>query len=503
MNLAQIIEPHPDSAVAFSFRGDELTYGGLRRRCAAVRRSLVERGIAPGDRVALVFGATPEFAIAYFGALGAGAVTVPLNPNSPAAEIDRELRAVRTSLVLVASGGQDSPGGLAAELRGLGHEVAELGSLDGSGEPDDDRDPVPIIDRAPEDQAALLFTSGTAGSPKAAVLTHGSLLANIEQVELRVGLAATADDVGILAVPPFHILGLNAVLGVQAYVGAKLVLLERFDPATMLEAIARERVTLLAGVPQMFAALADFEGATGTELASVRLACSGAAPLAEATAERFEQKFGVPIWQGYGLTEASPAVTFPDLSGRRQVTSVGMPLPGVEVRVVDSDGHDVEPGDPGEILVRGPNLFAGYFEDASATNGALDRKGWLHTGDIAVMSEDGAITIVDRQKDLIIVSGFNVFPAEVEQVLESHPLVEEAAVLGVPDDTFGESVRAFVVPVASIWPDGAAAPEGLTTDELAQHCMRYLARYKCPRSVSFVRELPRGIQGKVLRRAVG
>ncbi len=520
MNLAQIIEPHPDGAAAFSFRGDTVTYGELRRRCAAVRLSLAARGIAAGERVALVFGATPEFAVAYFGALGSGAVAVPLNPNSPVAEIDGELRAVRASLVLVASDGSEAADALAEQLRGLGHEVAELSLLDGSGqprrtgeaqgigEPQGTVDPqaneptAPIVDREPDDQAALLFTSGTAGSPKAAVLTHGSLLANIEQVELRVGLAALANDVGILAVPPFHILGLNAVLGVQAYVGGRLVLLERFDPATMLEAIASEGVTVLAGVPQMFAALAGFEGATGSELSSVRLACSGAAPLAEATAERFEQKFGVPIWQGYGLTEASPTVTFPDLSGRRQVSSVGIPLPGVEVRLVDPDGHEVETGDPGEILVRGPNVFAGYFEDALATSAALDRKGWLHTGDIAVMSDDCSITIVDRQKDLIIVSGFNVFPAEVEHVLEAHPLVEESAVVGVPDDTFGETVRAFVVPVCSIWPEDAAAPEGLTTEDLASHCMRHLARYKCPHSVIFVRELPRGIQGKVLRRAV-
>ncbi|MGO9558113.1 MAG: AMP-binding protein [Acidimicrobiales bacterium] len=508
MNLAQIIEPHPADSVAFSFRGDEVTYGELRRRCARVRRSLADRGISQGERVALVFGATPEFAVAYFGVLGAGAVTVPLNPNSPVAEIDGELRAVRTALVLVPSGGSDSAGALWEQLRGLGHDVAELSSLDGSGDPDASHGDVSadalagIVDLEPDDQAALLFTSGTAGSPKAAVLTHGSLLANIEQVELRVGLAASANDVGILAVPPFHILGLNAVLGVQVYVGGRLVLLERFDPAMMLEAIASEGVTVLAGVPQMFAALADFEGATGSELASVRLACSGAAPLAEATAERFEQKFGVPVWQGYGLTEASPTVTFPDLSGRRQVSSVGIPLPGVEVRVVDPDGHDVETGDPGEILVRGPNVFAGYFEDALATSVALDRKGWLHTGDIAVMSDDCSLTIVDRQKDLIIVSGFNVFPAEVEHVLEEHPLVEEAAVVGVPDDTFGETVRAFVVPVASTWPEDAATPEGLTTEDLATHCMRQLARYKCPHSVVFVRELPRGIQGKVLRRAV-
>jgi long-chain acyl-CoA synthetase len=514
VNLAEIIERHDASAVAFRFHGEDTTFGELRARCAGVRRWCAERGLEPGDRIALMLGATPEFGVAYFGVLGHGAIAVPLNPNSPAAELDRELRTVQASVVLAAAEAAASGTGVVGELRELGHEVFGVGEIDGSGTgaPDAPGAPdvsdvsearAPLHDCDPDDPAAYLFTSGTAGSPKAAVLTHGSLLANIEQVELRVGLAATADDVGLLVVPPFHVLGLNAVLGVQMYVGGRLVLLERFDPAATLEAIRSEGVTILAGVPQLFAALADLPDATGEELASVRLACSGAAPLDAGTAERFEQRFGVPIWQGYGLTEASPTVTFPDLRRRRDVHSVGVPLPGVEVRVVDADGLDVEPGDPGEVLVRGPNVFAGYYEDPGATSAALDRRGWLHTGDVAVMADDGALTLVDRKKDLIIVSGFNVFPGEVEQVLTQCPEVEEAVVVGVPDEDQGESVRAFVVPDPALWPEGAAEPSGITPEDLMRHCSRHLARYKCPAQVTFVRELPRGLQGKVLRRAVG
>jgi long-chain acyl-CoA synthetase len=504
VNLAEIIEPHDPGAVALRFHGEDLTYGELRSRCAELRAGLTARGVAPGERVALLLGNTPEFPIAYLAVLGTGAVAVPLNPHSPAAELDRELRTVREAAVLVAATGglgAAAPDAVVDELRRLGHEVVDVAAVAGA-LPGGGGAVAPIVDREPDDPAALLFTSGTAGSPKAAVLTHGSLLANIEQVELRVGLAATSEDVGLLAVPAFHVLGLNAILGVQLYAGGRLVLVERFDAAGALETIAAERVTILAGVPQLFAALADLPGTTGQELSSVRLACSGAAPLDAEVAARFKERFGVPIRQGYGLTEASPTVTFPDLSTACDPSSVGVPLPGVELRVVDPDGEEVEPGDPGEILVRGPNVFAGYFEDAAASAAALDRVGWLHTGDVGVLSDDGDLRIVDRQKDLIIVSGFNVYPAEVEQVLVQLPEVADAVVVGVPDTDEGESVRAFVVPEPALWPEDQREP-ALTAAQLQAECARHLARYKCPSEVTFVRELPRGLAGKVLRRAVG
>jgi long-chain acyl-CoA synthetase len=334
------------------------------------------------------------------------------------------------------------------------------------------------------------------------MLTHGNLRANVDQMELAVGLSVTAEDVGLLVVPTFHIYGLNAVLGVHLFAGGRLVMMKRFDPATLLEVVVTEGVTVLPGVPQLFAALADHRPATGEELASVRLAFSGGAPLPLEVAERFESRFGVPIWQAYGLTEASPTVTFPDLHGTRHPLAVGVPLPGIEVQIVDSDGQAVEHGDPGEIFVRGPNVFAGYFEDAAATKAVLDRAGWLHTGDVGVMDDDGSLTIVDRNKDLVIVSGFNVFPAEVERVLDQHPAVARAVVIGVPDAALGESVRAFVVPTSDAWSEAARAPDGVTEAELIGWCAHHLARYKCPSAITFVRDLPLGIQGKVLRRAL-
>ncbi len=513
MNLAAVIEPHPAAAAALRYEGETTSYGELREQSAAVRTGLAERGVAPGDRVALVVPTTPAFVAGYLGVLGAGAVAVPLNPESPIAELAAELATVRASAVLV---GGPRASVLGGPIAGLGYLVLDIGGggalvavpVPGGAAPEvpppapagGPAAPLPLVGRSPQDPAVLLFTSGTAGSPKPAVLTHGSLLANLEQMSRVPGLAVTPDDVGILVVPPFHIYGLNAVLGIHLHAGACVVLLERFDAPSLLETVAREGGTVLPGVPQLFAALTACESATGDELGSLRVAISGAAPLALEVAEGFERRFGCRIWQAYGLTEASPSVTFPLVDGPHQPLSVGVPLDGIEVRIVDSDGAPVEADDPGELLVRGPNVFAGYFEDPVATTAALDSDGWLHTGDVGVMDADGSITIVDRDKDLVIVSGFNVYPGEVEHVLEEHPAVAEAVVTGVPDRLLGESVRAFVVPRAEAWPEGEESPSGVTGDELAEFCAERLARYKCPASVVFVRQLPRGSQGKLLRR---
>jgi len=304
------------------------------------------------------------------------------------------------------------------------------------------------------------------------------------------------DDVGLAAVPLFHIFGLNVALGLALATGAALVLEERFDPEESLRLARELGVTTLAGVPAMFeawAAVAERSGADGEALVAVRRAVSGAAALAPSVAERFERFFHVPLWQGYGLTEASPAVATSLGTGRNRAGSVGRPLPEVEIRLVDGEGDDVLEGDPGEIWVRGPNVFAGYWRDADATAAVLDPEGWLHTGDVGVIGEEGDLFVVDRQKDLVIVSGFNVFPAEVEKVALAMPGVAEAVVVGRPDPDTGEAVELVVV----VEP-GATVGE----DEVRAFCLARLARYKCPTSVRFVSELPRGLVGKALRRAL-
>jgi long-chain acyl-CoA synthetase len=277
------------------------------------------------------------------------------------------------------------------------------------------------------------------------------------------------------------------------------VLDTRFDPVVSRRQVQELGVTTLLGVPTMFAAWADIPGvddpddAGGSPLAGVRRAISGAAALDADVAVRFERRYGIEIWQGYGLTEASPAVSTSLGTGRNRPGSVGPPLPGVEVQLVDDEDEPVLEGDPGEIWVRGPNVFAGYWRDDAATSLVCSDDGWLRTGDIGVIGEEGDLFVVDRSKDLVIVSGFNVFPAEVEHVISSVPGVAEVAVIGRPDPHTGETVEAVIV----------TGPGAAVTEELVRaYCSANLSRYKCPTTIRFVPELPRGLVGKALRRAL-
>ncbi len=331
-------------------------------------------------------------------------------------------------------------------------------------------------------------------APKAAaMLTHGNLAANVRQVLDHPGLALRPDDVGLGVLPVFHVFGLNVGLGVTLAAGGSVLMIEHFDPADSVRQVREHAVTVVAGVPAMYVAwLALPEAdAAADAFTSVRLAVSGAAALPTDAAQDFRERFGVVVHEGYGLTEASPIVTTTALGADARPGSIGPPLPGVDVRLVDLDGADVLAGDPGEIWVRGPNVFPGYWHDQEATARALTDDGWLRTGDIAVVDDDGALSLVDRSKDLIIVSGFNVYPAEVEDVLLAHPDVTEVAVVGESHPRAGEAVVAFVVAEPGRTP---------TADELTAHCARSLARYKCPARVEVVDALPRSFAGKVLRR---
>jgi long-chain acyl-CoA synthetase len=351
--------------------------------------------------------------------------------------------------------------------------------------------PVPVVEVEPGDVAALMFTSGTVGAPLAARLTHGNLLANLEQ-----GQAAAdpmvATDVVFGVLPLHHIFGLNVMLNLALLAGASVVLVQRFDPSTALDTIAERGCTVVIGAPPMWVAWSQFTQANPAAFTSVRMALSGAAKLPEDVADAFEARFGVAIREGYGLTEAAPVVTTSTgITPKRG--SIGKVLPGIEVRLVDPVGDDVIDGDAGEIWVRGPNVFSGYWDDPAATAKALTADGWLRTGDIAVMDDDGYLFIVDRAKDLIIVSGFNVYPAEVEEALLEHPGVAEAAVVGVAHPHTGEAVKAYVV---------ATAGSELHEEELIEFCLDRLARYKCPTKVLVVPELPKGMGGKLLRRVL-
>ncbi|MCB0963545.1 MAG: AMP-binding protein [Acidimicrobiales bacterium] len=494
MNLATIIEAHPDDAPALISRGEVTTYATLRQQVAGLRGGLAGLGLDPGDRVAILCANNWYFVVSYLAVLGAGAVAVPLNPLSPAHELERELAAVGARAVLVGPSGRRTAEAIDRDRLPVLEFVIHSDQHAGEGPVLDEllaAEPTPVVEREPGDLAVLIFTSGTAGSPKAAMLSHGNLLANIDQV---VGLRGGGDpsDVGFGVLPMFHIFGLNVVLGTALAAGASVLLVERFDPVSAVEAIVKHGVTVLGGAPQMWAAWAAMPDLPDDAFATVKVATSGAARLDPDVARRVHDRFGLELGEGYGLTEASPVVTA-TIGLPWRPGSVGAPVEGVEVRLVDADGGDVLVGDPGEIWVRGPNVFCGYWNDAEATRACLDDDGWLHTGDVALVDEEGFLYLVDRVKDLIIVSGFNVFPAEVEEEILQLDGVAECAVVGVPHPHTGEAVKAFVV---------LEPGYSLDEDAIIEFVASRLARYKCPQKVNFVTELPQNLTGKVLRRAL-
>lgn len=498
MNLVTIIDDHPGEATALISRGKPTDYSTLREQVAGLRTGLVGLGLEPGERVAIISGNNRYFVVSYLATIGAGLVAVPLNPTNPVAALTHEIGNVSARAVIVGPAGRAAVDALDRST------VPKLEFVIGAGfTPDgglafedlmelDGKDPAPVVDRAPSDVAVMIFTSGTAGSPKAAMLTHGNLYANIRQIIAAAEGDQTPDDVVFGVLPLFHIFGLNVVLGVSLFVGSTVLLIERFDPMSGLEALEKHGVTIVMGPPTMWAAWAGVPGVDPSVMSTVRIAVSGAAKLPVEVAQAVEAKFGVALEEGYGLTEAAPVVT----SARgldAPAGSIGVPVPGLELRIVDADGDDVLVGDAGEVWVRGPNVFAGYWNDEETSASVVDADGWLHTGDMGVVDDDGFVYLVDRVKDLIIVSGFNVFPAEVEAVLADHPGIESSAVVGVPHPYTGEAIKAYVI---------ARPGTPIEEDDVIAFAASRLPGYKCPTKVWFVDSIPRGITGKVLRYAL-
>ena len=495
MNLASLFDRHAVDETALISRGKQTTYGELSEQAAACRGGLASLGLEPGDRVGIVCGNNWYFVISYIAVIGAGMVAVPLNPASPALELEGQLSTVEAAAVIIGPTART----VFDELERS--RTPSVTTWIGSGfVPDGGTDldhllaaePMPIVDCDDDALAVLCFTSGTAGSPKAAMISHGNLRTNIAQMLSAPGNEQSSDDVVFAVLPLFHIFGLNVVLGASLVIGAKVLLVERFDPMSAIESIQKHGATVVSGPPTMWGAWASLPEVPEGAFASVRLAVSGAARLPDETARSIERRYGLHLCEGYGLTEASPVVTSSVETGA-PIGSVGIPLPGLEVRLVDDSGDDVLIGDAGELWVRGPNVFQGYWEDEEATARTVNPEGWLVTGDVATVDDNGYLFLVDRVKDLIIVSGFNVYPAEVEEVLMQHPAIDACAVVGVPHPYTGEAVKAYVVSVK-----GQAVEE----DEIIRFCASRLARYKCPEKVWFVDEVPQGMGGKVLRRAL-
>ena len=491
MNVSQLLRDAatrlPDKAALVEASGaGSYSFAELDREVDKVASALVVTGLKTGDRVGIVLPNVHHFPVAYLATLRAGGVAVPLNLMFTAAEMGRVLADAGVVFVVAA------PPFVEAAQAGV-----EAGGLDAEVISTDSWSQLP--DAAPvemttggDDLAVLSYTSGTTGEPKGAMLSHGNLLANLEQ-QMAIPLDTVGEnDVLFLTLPMFHIFGLNVSLGLLLLNGATGVMVERFEPVEALRLIEQHQVTVLFGAPPMYVAWVNTPGADQYDLSKVRLAVSGAAALSEDVLRRFDDLFGVPIYEGYGLTETAPTLTSNRMAKAPKAGSVGLPLPGVEIRLVDDRGNDVELGDEGEILARGPNVFKGYWNKEEATERAF-LHGWFRTGDIAVRDEEGFIYLVDRKRDLIIVSGFNVFPSEVEEALIANPKVAEAAVIGEKHPYTGETVKAFVV-----LEDGVEATE----EELIHDVEKRIARYKCPTSIEVMDGLPHLLTGKVLRRAL-
>ena len=467
--------------------GVETTWAQLDHAVDMLAAGLLRRGLSSGDRVAMLLGNRIEFVATYFATLRAGLVSLPLNTGYTSHEV-RDLLARSGARLVVADEATEV---VAAAAAGEGCDVVVVGdpsfdSLSRLGTRADAQAEVTHVVTDPESIAVLLFTSGSSGPSKGAMLSHRALLTNVQQLLSLEPPAMADDDVVLLVLPLFHVYALNAVLGLAVATGARCVLTPRFSPVAALEAIEAHGVTNVPAAPPVFVAWASLPD-LDRRLAGVRTMISGAAPLAPAVFEEFDVRAGRPVWEGYGLTEASPVVSSTMVGRRAKPGCVGAPLPGVEIRLVDESGEDADPEDPGEIWVRGANLFSGYWPDGAD---GPDADGWYATGDVAVRDEDGDLHLVDRRRDLVIVSGFNVYPYEIETVIASHPAVAEVAVIGIPHEGTGETVAAYVQPIEG---------SGLTAEDVRDLCRQRLARFKCPTVIEIVDALPHTSTGKLAK----
>jgi long-chain acyl-CoA synthetase len=465
MNLAHVlVDACREHAQRPALRLDsgDVGFGELELRARAEAARLRRLGVETGDRVALRLPNGPRFVAAWLGALQLGAVVVPLNPLLAQREVDERLRISGARLL-----------------------------VDASGEPESDVPPeIGPVARHDTDPAVILFTSGTSGRAKGAILTHGSIRA--AAAAAAGALALTPEDVVLGAAPFSHVLGQSTGLVATLSAGASVAIVERFEAEATLRFMNATGTTILLGVPTMCIALGE-AARSAAELPPVRIAHVGGAPVPVEVARDFERVFGGEVYEGYGLTEMSGIATTYVAGQARKPGSVGMPLGGTEMRIVALDGSALPANEPGEVQFRGPSVVPGYWDDEEATAEALSEDGWLSTGDIGYVDDDGYLFLVDRKKDVIIRGGYNVYPREVEEVLYAHPAVLEAAVVGVPHPTLGEEVAALVVARPGSAPD---------PDALRAYTRERVAAYKYPRHVLLVESLPKGASGKILKREI-
>jgi long-chain acyl-CoA synthetase len=466
----------------------ELSYGELDDRSARLATLLREKGLEPGDRVGVMLPNVPEFPVAYYGALRTGCIVVPMNVLLKRREIAFYLEDSGAKLLLAWHGFADEARDGAADAGAEMIEVepssfaATLAELDAT---------AGLADTAEDDTAVILYTSGTTGKPKGAELTHLNLFRNAD-VSSRTTSEIGQGDVVLGALPLFHSFGQTVSMNASLKVGACLTLVPRFDPAEALATMQRDGVTHFYGVPTMYGALLHHPERERFDTSALRICITGGASMPVEVLRGFEDAFGAKVMEGYGLSETSPVACSNHPDRERKAGSIGTPIEGVEMRIVDENDEPVAQGEVGEIVIRGHNIMKGYWQRPDATEEAM-RGGWFHSGDMARTDEEGYFYIVDRKKDLIIRGGYNVYPREVEEVLYEHPKIREAAVVGVPHDEWGEEIGAAVV---------CHEGEELSSGEVSAYVKERIAAYKYPRLVWFIDDLPKGPTGKILKREI-
>lgn len=506
LNLATVLETgaaHRPQRAAIISNGRTVTYAQLNAAANRCASGLARLGVHVGDKVAIMLPNVPEFVVAYFGILKLGGCVIPLNTLLKAGEIAYQLEDADASTLIVEKSllpeAQQALAGLGAcrhwivvgspPPRATGKRTPPgwqpFDDLLDTGSPDFD-----TVQSMPDDTAVILYTAGASGRPKGAELTHFNAFYNAALTADRL-CKLTAEDVSLAVLPLFHAIGQTCVMNATLYAGGKLVLLPRFEPDRVLQLIERERVTVLVGVPTLYWYLQHYPAAERYDWSSLRLCCSGGAALPVELLRQFEERYGRPIFEGYGLSETSPVASFnPPERGAPRPGSIGLPIYGVQMKIVDEKDQELPPGQVGEIVIRGHNIMKGYYKRPGATAEVM-RGGWFHSGDLGRMDEEGYFYIVGRKKDLIIRGGLNIYPREVEDVLLAHPAVAEVAVVGVPDEVMGEEIKAFVV----LEPE-----EAVDAEDLIEYARKRLAAYKYPRSIEFRTELPKDAAGNVLKR---
>ena len=502
LNLATLLEEstrRTPAKLAVIFDDMKLRYAEVNGAANKIANGLVGLGIKPGDKVAILLPNTPHFVLAYYAILKAGGVVVPLNVLFKQHEIAYHLQDSDAVALIAFEGFLAEAAQGFAMADGCTHLVvaqapgsqAQLpqGALPLTALMAETPPTFDTVQTMPDDTAVILYTSGTTGRPKGAELSHANLFFNVlvgSKDVIRMG----PDDIGLAALPLFHSFGQTCVMNTMMYLGGTMTLMPRFEPQKALEIMARDRVTFFAGVPTMYFYLLNFPNAGQYDLSALRRCVSGGSAMPVEVMHAFNKKYNVTILEGYGLSETAPVASFNHLDREPKPGSIGTPIWGVEMGVVDAEGNPVPLGELGEIVIRGHNIMKGYYKRPDATAESI-RNGWFFTGDVAYMDADGYFFIKDRVKDMIIRGGFNVYPREIEEVLYAHPAIAEAAVIGIPDEALGEEVRAVV----SLKPDQQASE-----DEIIAFCKEQLAAYKYPRSVEFRDTLPKTATGKILKR---